>query len=207
MAQPTNLALQQVLLQAFNVRVYDETQTDVQQTPVYDTVTIAASGTLSTQTSQWFVNVGGSSSKNYSKTNMGTPKRLAAPETFSVQSIRLKFSELITLADFVAIQNGFAFEFWIGQKVYQRCPIWMLAAGGGIVGTGTSTTVAATTITAWTNGVPASNATLTLNLPLVLGNQVDFYAQLAGDTQTLSAGGTGAIMQCVLEGYYSRGIQ
>jgi hypothetical protein len=204
-----NRLLADILLNAFNVETYDPARTDVQQTPVYDTVTIAAAGAISNNSAQWFINVGANSNKDYSKTNMGTPKRLAAPESFSVQSIRIRFSELILLADFVSIMNGFAFEFWIGQKAYQRAPLWMFGAGGGVTGS-IATTVAATTPTILTNGVASREAILELNLPLVLGNQVDFYAWLVGATQNLTAGGaggTGAVIQVVLDGYYSRGIQ
>lgn len=205
-----NSKLASVLLNAFNVDTYDPANTDVQQTPVYDTVTIAPAGSISNTTAQWFINVGANSGKDYSKTNLGQPKRLSAPESFSIQSIRIRFSELILLADYVAIVNGFAWEFWIGQKAYQRAPLWMYSAGGGAYVSAAATTVAATTISPVSNGVPSKEACMTLDLPLVLGNQTDFYAWLVGATQTLTAagsGGTGAIIQVVLDGYYSRGIQ
>lgn len=210
-----NSAINTIILNAFNLEIYDPSMTDVQQTPLYDTVTIAAAGSISNTTAQWFINVGANSNKTYAQTNLGQPKRLSAPESFSVQAIRIRFSENILLADFVTILNNFAFEFWIGQKPYQRAPLWMYSAGGGIFGSsqGAATTAATTTIsnTNWSNGVPTREAVLQLNLPLVLGNQTDFYAWLVGTAQTLTAsggsGGTGAIIQTVLDGYYSRGIQ
>lgn len=205
-----NIRLNQVILDAFNVDVYDPNMTDVQQTPLYDTVTIAAAGSFSQSTVQWFINVGANSNKSYAQTNLGQPKRLSAPESFSVQSIRIRFSENILYADLIAILNGFAFEFWIGQKSYQRAPLWMYNAGGGIFGVG-ATTATTTTLTNWNNGLPTREGILKLDLPLVLGNQVDFYAWVVGAAAiTLTASGssgTGALVQCILDGYYSRGIQ
>lgn len=205
-----NSTTSNIILNAFNLEIYDPTMTDVQQTPLYDTVTIAQAGTISNSTAQWFINVGANSNKDYSKTNLGQPKRLSAPESFSVQAIRIRFSENTLFADLIAILNGFAFEFWIGQKYYQRAPIWLYNAGGGIVTGGSATTVAATTITSNTLGLASREAVLQLNLPLVLGNQTDFYAWFVGASQTLAAtgaGGVGTIIQVVLDGYYSRGIQ
>lgn len=202
-----------IILNAFNLEIYDPNMTDVQQTPLYDTVTIAQAASISNTTAQWFINVGANSGKDYSKTNLGQPKRLSAPESFSVQAIRIRISEGTYLTDVINILNGFAFEFWIGQKYYQRAPIWMYNAGGGVVTSGgAATTVAATTInnTAITLGQATREAVLQLNLPLVLGNQTDFYAWFVGAAQTLTAtasGGFGAIIQVVLDGYYSRGIQ
>ena len=37
-----------------------------------------------------------------------------------------------SLLDIYNVINGFAFEFWMGQKNYQRGPIWNYNAGGGI---------------------------------------------------------------------------
>lgn len=205
-----NAQINSLITNAFNLEVYDPSMTDVQQTPVYDTVTIAAAGSVSNTTAQWFINVGANSNKTYAQTNLGQPKRLSAPESFSVQAIRFRVAENIFYTDFLTILNNFALEFWIGQKPYQRAPIWMYSAGGGIWSGGAATTAAATTIQNYTNGVPSREAVLQLNLPLVLGNQTDFYAWLVGTAQTLTAGGgggTGAIMQLVLDGYYSRGIQ
>ena len=141
-----NAQINSLITNAFNLEVYDPSMTDVQQTPVYDTVTIAAAGSVSNTTAQWFINVGANSNKTYAQTNLGQPKRLSAPESFSVQAIRFRVAENIFYTDFLTILNNFALEFWIGQKPYQRAPIWMYSAGGGIWSGGAATTVAATTI-------------------------------------------------------------
>lgn len=206
-----NQSVQQTILDAFTTETYSPNVLDVQQTPVYDTVTIAAGSALTNLTSQWFVNVGSNASKTLALTNMSQPKRLAAPQNFSVQSIRIRFQENILYTDALSILNGFCFEFWIGEKWYQRAPIWMYAAGGGLTGAQLQTTAAATTFfNIFSNGLPTREAILRLNIPIVLGNQSDFYADLNGNNYSLTASGSGGLgwtSMCVLDGYYARAVQ
>jgi hypothetical protein len=201
-----NQQMQALVQSAFDVEIYNPAAVDVQQTPLYDKVTIAASGAVSEDTMQWFTSPTG---KNYSATNVTNPKRLASPETFSVQSIRLYIAPTILLLDATNLQNGFAFQLFLGQKYYSRAPIWFYNQGGGIAGM-PATTATSTTITAWTNGLPTREAILPLNIPLTIGNQMEFWANLTGTAITATAaasGGTGIIMMCMLDGYYARGIQ
>lgn len=193
---------QQMILDSFNSEVYVSNRMDVQHTPLYDTVTIAAGSALSILTSAFFTNVGASSGKTLALTNLTQSQKLAAPEAFSIYGVRFRYSENISLLDIYNIINGFCFEFFLGQKPYQRGPIWYFNAGGGIWAV---TTAATTSIL--NNGTPGRNAMHKLAINVVIENQMTFYGQLNGNTYTLNAGGTGITMVILLDGLYARGVQ
>jgi hypothetical protein len=202
-------ANQQTIVAAFNSQTYIQDQVDVQHTPIYDTVTIAAGGTLSNLTSAFFQNVGPQSNKTLAQTNMNQPGRLQAPEAFSIFAIRLRISEDILRADLITIMNGFALQFIIGQKTYNLAPVWQYNPGGGIFGQG-ATAAGPVTPSTLGNGVPARTHMHKLAIPIVIENQANFSASLVGTSQTLTAGGsggTGATLQLLLDGLYARGVQ
>ncbi len=191
------------IINAFRSAVYVEDRMDVQQTPIYDTISIPAAGTVNENSTTFFTMVGAQSNKTVAQTNMTQPQRLAAPEAFSVQGIAIRFAENILLADFLSIINGFAFAFYLGQKRYNLAPIWQYPAGGGIFGLDATSDLVS-------NGVPTREARLALSIPIVIENQMQFYARLEGGSFALAAGGasgTGLTMQCLLDGYYARGVQ
>jgi hypothetical protein len=199
---------QQSIIEAFNSSTYISDQVDVQDTPVYDTVTIAAGGSVTNNTVSWFTSVGPGSGKTLAQTNMVTAGKLNAPEAFSIMSFRLRWSENILPADLYAILNGFALQFTIGTKPYQTGPLWNYSAGGGIFGTSTNATPVVTSLLS--NGNPGRMHMHRLAIPLVIENQATFYANLVGNAATLTAsggGGTGATLQLMLSGLYARGVQ
>lgn len=201
MAAPTPLTQQQVAIyNAFNSEIYIRDQMDVQPTPLYDTITIAAGSTLGINNS-FFVNVGAQSGKAFNQTNLLTSTQLISPEAFSIFQFRVYWNANVLRADLDAILPGFVLEFIIGQKVYQRGAIWYYPAGGGMSG---YTTKNAESF--YTNGVPSCTAARTLPTQLVIGAKATFYGQLNGPTITLSGGGTGLIMGLWLEGFYARGV-
>lgn len=194
-----------MIVDAFNSQTYIQDKMDIQNTPVYDTITIAQAGSLSVLTSALFTSVGPSSGKTLAQTNMSQQRKLAAPEAFSVLGFRNRIVENILLADMLTIQNGFCYEFFLGQKYYQRAPLWILSPGGGIWGQFTTTTTSVLT-----NGLPSRESMHKLAIPVVIENQMEFYAQLNGTTVTLTAtadGGVGFTLVSVLDGLYARGVQ
>lgn len=196
---------QQMIVEAFNSEVYVANKMDVQHTPIYDTVTYAAAAAINDINSAFFTNVGPASGKTLAGTNMRQGNRLPAPEAFSIFGFRFRWSENILLADLLSILNGFALEFSLGQKVYNRAPLWYYAAGGGIDGFSTRTDASV-----YTNGLPSRESMHKLAIPIVIENQMEFSARLVGNAFTLAAagaGGTGAIIQLVLDGLYARGVQ
>jgi len=202
---------QQMIIDAFNSEVYVANRMDVQHTPIYDTITLNAGSAVSSLTTAFFTNVGPASSKTLALTNMTQSQRLPAPEAFSIFGFRLRWSENIYSVDLLNILNGFALEFYLGQKVYQRAPLWYFGAGGGISGFNyaaySGTTIGSNILT---NGVPVRESMHKLAIPIVIENQMTFYAQLVGTTQNLAtstAGSTGLTLQLLLDGFYARGVQ
>jgi len=202
-------AYDQMILEAFKSEVYVSNRMDVQHTPIYDTVTIAANSAVNELTTAFFTNVGPSSGKTKAQTNMSQSRRLPAPEAFSIFGFRLRWKENVFPADLYSVLDNFVLQFYLGQKVYQEAPLWYFSAGGGVNAVAT-TTAASTTITYLTNGVPMRESMHKLAIPIVIENQMTFYAQLTGGTYTLTAsgsGGTGLTLQLVLDGFYARGVQ
>lgn len=201
-AAPALSAQQQFILESFNSQTYVENRMDIQDTPLYDTVVIAANNPITPLTSVLFTSVGPQSGKTLALTNMATPQKLNAPQAFAIFSFRFRYSENISLLDIYNVLNGFAYEFWMGDKNYQRGPIWNYNAGGGIYGLATS---AQTTVL--NNGMPGRNEMHRLGINVVIENQMSFYALLNGNSYTLNAGGTGITFQSLLSGLYARGVQ
>lgn len=198
---------QWAVFNAFNDASYVRDQMDVQQTPLYDAISIAAGSALTVLTSAFFVNVGSNANKSIAQTNLTRPTELISPESFSIKQFRLRWSEDILRLDLTNILGtgaavGFVFEFYIGKKIYMQLPIWMCPAGGGVAGFSDRTTESA-----YTNGWPTNQAARSLALPLVISSKAAFQGDLNGPSYTLNAGGTGLYMMLVLEGFYARGVQ
>ena len=196
-------AQQSFIIESFRGQIYISDELDVQDTPVYDTLTYAAGSTINTPNSALFSNVEANSGKTYAQTNMLENRRLAAPEAFSVFGVRVGFSENVLYADVIAWYNGWAYEFWLGQKNYQRANVRHFSSGWGLYGFFTTT---ATSF--FTNGTPSRGSMDLVMVKLVIANQMTFYGQLTGSaSQTLSSSGTGMIILNELVGLYARGVQ
>ena len=193
---------QQMIVDAFNSEVYVNNRMDVQHTPLYDTVTITATNTLSVNTSALFTSVGPASGKTLAQTNLTQSQKLAAPEAFSIFGFRFRYQENLSLLDIYNILGGFCFEFYLGQKPYQRGPLWYYNAGGGIWAALTNTTTSILN-----NGNPGRSEMHKLAISIVIENQMTFYGQLNGNSYVLNANGTGITFQMCLDGLYARGVQ
>lgn len=116
--------------------------------------------------------------------------------------MRYKWRENVAPADLYSIVSGFCLEFYLGNKYYQRAPLPYFAPGFGI---GAFTT--ATNTTYLTNGIPTRESMHKLAVNIVIENQMNFSANLQGNSFTLSAGGTGYEHILLLDGLYARGVQ
>jgi hypothetical protein len=202
---PSLTPQQTMILNEFNGQTYEPNRMDVQDTPLYDTVSFAAGSTITTAASFMFVNVQG---KTLAQTNVQNSKKLDAPEAFTVKSYRFYWRQDILLADLYAILTGSAgavLEFYIGNKVYQRGPLWLYNPGGG------PNPFFTTTSTSFiNNGMTGRSEMNKIAINVVIDNQASFFAQLntTGITLTTAAnGGTGFTYQLVLSGLYARGVQ
>ena len=200
---------QQFIIESFRGQIYISNELDVQDTPIYDTDTYTAGQTINQQNSAFFSNVESGAGKTFAQTNLSENRRLAAPEAFSVFGIRLGWAENVLFSDLLTFVNGWAYEFWLGQKFYQRANVRHFSAGWGISGYSTNTS------TQWlTNGTASRGSMNMVMVKLVIANQMSFYAYLSGGPtngqQTLAAstaGGTGLTLLNELVGLYARGVQ
>jgi hypothetical protein len=194
---------QAFIIESFRGQIYISDELDVQDTPVYDTLTYSAGQTINTPNSALFANVESGAGKTFAQTNMSDNKRLLAPEAFSVFGLRLGWSEDVLRSDLQTFLNSWAYEFWLGQKNYSRANIRHYSSGWGISGYTTRTAESF-----YTNGSPGRGSMNMIMVKLVIANQMSFYAQLTGAaSQVLSASGNGLILLNELVGLYARGVQ
>lgn len=197
------------IVAAFNSQTYIQDKMDVQDTPLYDEVTLAASAAVNSLSTAFFVNVGSNANKSIGQTNMRTSGELQAPQAFSVFGFLFRIGENVLYADILMLFNTFCFNFRMGDKIYQQAPLWLLNPGGGIFGSGYSN-VASSTYTNWSNGYPSREGAHRLAIPVVIENKMSFSGFLDGTSTALTAsgsGGTGAFLQTTLRGFYARGVQ
>jgi hypothetical protein len=192
---------QMFVMNAFRGQPYLVDQLDVQDEPLYDTLTFNPGDTITVNTAQWFTSVGPQSNKSLVQTNLTETRHLVAPEAFSVFGIRLLPNENILGSDWENILQGFIFQFWFNSKAFNTGGIRHYAAGMG--------TYAVTTRTAeswYSNGFPSLSSGHLLQLPLVITNLLSFYAALFGNNYQLNAAGTGLVFICELVGLHARAV-
>ena len=200
-------AQQTFVLNAFRGQPYLVDQLDVQDEPLYDTLTFNPGDTMTVNSCQWFTSVGPQSNKSLVQTNLTETRHLVAPEAFSIFGIRLVPNENILPTDWLNILGayqgggGFIFQFWFNSKAFNTGGIRHYASGMGSFMLAT-----ATGLTSITNGFPALPAGHQLALPLVITNLLSFYGQLVGNNYQLNASGTGLIFLCELVGLHARAV-
>jgi hypothetical protein len=196
---------QQMIFESFQSETYVQNRMDVQHEPLWDTITFNAAATITTTNSAFYTSVGPASGKTLAQTNMRTANELAAPQAFSILGMRFRYAENILRSDLLGIVNGFAISFVLGDKPYNQGPPWFYNAGGGIHGFSSITDEAT-----YNNGSPSREAMHKLAIPIVIENKMNFSAALIGNNLTLAAGavgGTGALLQLLLDGLHARGVQ
>jgi hypothetical protein len=187
---------------AFRGQPYLVDQLDVQDEPLYDTLTYNPGDTVTVNSAQWFTSVGPQSGKSLVQTNLTETRHLVAPEAFSVFGIRLEPNANVLAADWLAIVQGFVFQFWLNSKSYNTGPIDHYAAGAGTFA------VSDRSSESWyANGFPSIPSGHLLALPLVITNLLSFWGQLVGNNYQLSSGGTGLLFLCKLVGLHARAVQ
>lgn len=190
----------------FNGVTYMPNNMDVQHEPLYDTLNFSAGAQIPNNSTFFTAPTG----KTYAQTNVKEASKLQAPQAMSVKGIGFFVVPTILLADLTAIlnpQTGYALEFWIGEKSYNRAPLWFYVPGGGISGFTSQTDTSF-----YNNGMVGRNERHLLAINIIIDNQASFYGNLvsAATAYTLTAagsGGTGATFMMVLDGLHARGVQ
>lgn len=206
-AQAAGIALtqqQSYIINAFRGQIYISDQLDVQDTPLYDTITKTAGQSIS-NTDRWWANVANNSGKTTAQTNMTENSLLPAPEAFAVFSVKLGWSEGMLRSDLQSLVDGCAYNLVLGKKIYQQGNMRHYSAGWGIYATTTRTSESC-----YTNGLPSAGSMNLVDIKLVVANQMSFYAYLDGFTNgslTFSSAGQGAILINEFGGLYARGVQ
>ena len=198
--------LDAMIVESFQSETYVQGKVDVQNEPIYDTISLAQGVFLNEQSSALFTAVGPGFGKTLGQCNLRKPNCLPAPEAFSILGIRLYWNEDVAIADILAIAGNtvtaFAFDFLLGRKSYNMGPLWYYAAGGGIVNVNAN----AAALGLYTNGIADRNAMHKLAIPLVIENQGEFSANLSGSAYAIT-GVTGFQLMCLLDGLHARGVQ
>lgn len=193
------------ILQSFQSQVYIQDKMDVQDEPIYDTITFDVGETIDSNTSAWFDDVGSRSGKTLAETNMTKSRTLIAPEAQAVFQYRLKLNEDIDPRNALAITRQFAYQFNMGTKAYQTGPPWLYNAGGGLFWQGTNSDLGFMQI-----GLPSSISSQALSVNLVIENEESFFANLVGNPFVV-LGTPDALavvrIQCLLMGLHARPIR
>jgi hypothetical protein len=196
-------AKQMYIVNQFRGQIYISDTLDVQDTPVYDTLTFAAGTTISLTNNIWFTNVEQGSGKSLAQTNMTQNGKLDAPEAIAVLGVRVGINEEALRSDLTTLFSGWAYQLSLGKKPYQLANLRHFSSGWGIFGTTTRTSESI-----YTNGYPSRGSMNLLEINLVIANQMSFNAQLVGNTsQVVSSSGPGLILLNELVGLYARGVQ
>ena len=101
--------------------------------------------------------------KNALQTSMLANAILPYPRQFLVQEVTVNPVANITLADLQAILGGMYLQWFIGDKEYLTCPLFMAPGGTGV--TGLADLTAAATLAAVNNGWAHPSARLRLKTP------------------------------------------
>jgi len=212
---------QAYIVQQFQSQVYIQDQMDVQDEPIYDTISFITGQTISQTTASLFSSVGDGApqfltatfNKTLANTNMTANNKLIAPEAQAIFQHRLVFNENIDPRDLLSMTGanvaaqlatqptGFAYVFKMGTKEYQTGPLVDYAAGGGIYFTGT-----ASGQSFLTNGMPCANCSETLEVRTVIENEETFKANLVGNAYVV-LGANGVTIKGQLMGLHARPVR
>lgn len=195
---------QMMIINSFSGQIYISNQLDVQDTPLYDTISLLAGGILN-NTVQWWSNVANNSGKTITQTNMTENSVMPAPEAFAAFGVKIGWSEAFLRSDLQTMIDGSAYNLLLGKKPYQQGNIRHFSSGWGIAGFSTRSSESV-----YTNGYPSWGSMNQLAIKLVIANQMSFKAFLDGfasGSQTLSLSGAGLILINEFVGLYARGVQ
>jgi len=184
-----------------------EGQLNYQQSPLYDTYTLAVETAVPTHIIMFADPI--SPTKGPELTNMKKSHELPTPEKITVMAMRM-----VTLGmdevDLISLMKQYTAQLIVSGKVLLDAPIEFWPGGAGIVGVvaGPTTGVA---IEEWGNGVsdPRAIASILPDLRIKIEPGETFSVELFGttfSTAAATAGGTGVFLRCYLDGIRGRSV-
>lgn len=200
-----NMISNDEILRAFDTKMFGEREVDIQDTPLMDTIDIAAGNAVNENTTSFFTNIQATSGKTLADTTAPRNGELPNGEWFSILAIGLYVHPLIFGTDYHTILKQLSWTFRLGNRDILTGPIWNWPAGGGpnVVLGG----AAASTAGVITNGVPSRESITPLKVPIVIQPGVAYSARLVGTSYTLTAGGGGGLgfrMTTIFRGLWAR---
>lgn len=192
------------VMAAFGLDMFDPNQVDIQDTPLFDSISVAAGSAANENTTSFFTNVQASSGKTSADTNAPRNGELPNNNYYSVQSVGLYIVGAILKADFDALMLNMAWEFKYGDRTVLQGPIWNWPAGAG----GALITTAATT-TYVLNGVPSRETSVALSIPIVIQPGINYSCRLTGTSTTMTVSGSGGLglkMYTIFRGFWAKQI-
>lgn len=190
-----------IITAAFTPQTLVKSELDVEHMVIYDTIHLDPGDTVNENTTSFFTDVGPQSGKSLAQTNLDLSQQLPTPEAFSIQAIGLRWFETIDETDLFNLLINTAFEFLMGGKRYAIGPLTYYVPGGGVAFTATDL---------FGNGLPGRIQGHRLAIPIVLDTTSQFKGRLVGTSFALGtalSGGTGLRLQCLLDGYWARGVR
>lgn len=190
------------ILRAFDAQMFDGLKVDIQDTPLIDTIDLAAGAAVNENSTSFFTNIQATSGKTLADTTAPRNGELPNGEWFSILAIGLYIHPAIFLTDYHEVMKKLAWTFRLGNRDVLTGPIWNWPAGGG---PNVVTTAATTTVV--TNGVPSRESLTPLKVPIVIQPGVAYSARLVGTSVTLTAGGGGGLgfrMTTIFRGLWAR---
>lgn len=179
---------------------------DIQQMPLYDTLTIAAN--TATPTQQYMFTEPISATKGRSKTNLTQAGRLEAPKSFLIKAVRVVLGPTMLLADASNLLQNYILRLIVGDKDYQCAGLDFFPAGGGLVSAvGYDGAASATEKTYVSNGIQDPRAINALDHPITISQGENFRVELEGTTFTTVSTGPGVWLRVYLDGVLGRQVQ
>lgn len=187
---------------AFDSRMFNGQEVDVQDTPLLDTIDLAAGAAVNENSTSFFTNIQATSGKTPADSTAPRNGELPNGEWFSILAIGLYIHPAVFITDYHEINKKLAWVFRLGNRDVLTGPIWNWPAGGG-----PSLVTTAATTTAITNGVPSRESLTPLKVPIVIQPGVAYSARLVGTSVTLTLGGGGGLgfrMTTIFRGLWAR---
>jgi hypothetical protein len=175
---------------------------DAQQTPLYDTYTLASGQSVPTRV-VFFADPEGSN-KGSNLTNLKKAYQIPGSEKFTV--FGMGFVPIgMDEQDILNFYKNYVARLYVGQKIYLEAPMEHFPGGAGLWGV-VATTASSTTIKQWSNGFPTPQAVQALapDYAITIQGGDNFKVELSGNSFTAQAA---IFLRCYLYGVWEKEVR